>query len=136
MIRLNLDQRRAKHALQRVKRQQAHAKQSDYLSYAKALPASIQQNGLGQALAALLAAAKNNQQDPHYLLFVDMQDWLCGDDDDAPYRNAHDLFAAITSNDQQHYLHAQDEAQGYLNWLKKFSAAYLKTKTPKSKTDG
>jgi CRISPR-associated protein Cmr5 len=136
MIRLSLDQRRAKHALERIKRQRANAKQSEYLSYAKALPASIQQNGLGQALATLLAAAKNNHHDPHYLLFADIQDWLCGDDDDAPYRNARDLLAAITCNDQQHYLHAHDEAQGYLNWLKKFSAAYLDTKTPKSKTDG
>lgn len=132
---LSLDQRRAKHALHRIKQRQNEDKQSDYLSYAKALPASIQQNGLGQALATLLAAAKGNRRDPHHLLFVDVQDWLCGDDDDAPYRNAGDLFAAITENEQQHYLHAQDEAQAYLNWLKKFAAAYLQAR-PRTKTDG
>lgn len=132
---LSLDQRRAKHALHRIKQRQNEARQSDYLSYAKALPASIQQNGLGQALATLLAAAKGDQRDPHHLLFADVQDWLCGDDDDAPYRNAHDLFAAITENEQQPYLHSQDEAQAYLNWLKKFAAAYLQARTT-TKTDG
>lgn len=131
----SLDQRRANHALHRIKQRQKEHKQPDYLSYVKALPASIQQNGLGQALATLLAAAKGDQRDPHHRLFSDVQDWLCGDDDDAPYRNARDLFAAITENGQQHYLHAQDEAQAYLNWLKKFAAAYLPTRTTAT-TDG
>ena len=132
---LSLDQRRARHALHRIKQRQNAERPSDYLSYAKALPASIQQNGLGQALATLLAAAKGNRQDPHHLLFEDVQDWLCGNDDDAPFRNARDLFAGITENEQQHYLRAQGEAQAYLNWLKKFAAAYLKARTA-TKTDG
>lgn len=132
---LSLEQRRARHALHRIKQRQNEDNQSDYLSYAKALPASIQQNGLGQALATLLAAAKGRQGDPHHLLYADVQDWLCGDDDDAPYRNARDLFAAITGNGQRHYLHAQDEAQAYLNWLKKFAAAYLQARTT-TQTDG
>ena len=132
---LSLDQRRARHALHRIKQHQNDDRRSDYLSYAKALPASIQQNGLGQALATLLAAAKGDQRNPHHVLFADVQDWLCGDDDDAPYRNARDLFSAITENKQQHYLHAQDEAQAYLNWMKKFAAAYLQAKTT-TKTDG
>ena len=135
MSHLSLDQRRARHALDRIKQRQEEDRQSDYLSCVKALPASIQQNGLGQALATLVAAARGKRRDPHHLLFEDLQDWLCGDDDDAPYRNAHDLFAAITGNEnqQQHYLHAQDEAQAYLNWLKKFAVAYLKTNVT---TDG
>ena len=123
---LSLDQRRAAHALARVRKQRKHPRQSDYLSYAKALPASILQNGLGQAMATLLAAAKLNDDDPHFLLYRDLEDWLCGDDEDAPYRGARSLLDAITTKDQRHYLRAQAEAQGYLNWLKKIAAAHLK----------
>ena len=122
---LNLDQRRAAHALAKVRKQRKHPRQSDYLSYAKALPASILQNGLGQAMATLLAAAKSNDDDPHFLLYRDLEDWLCGDDKDAPYRGARGLLEAITTKDQRHYLCAQAEAQGYLNWLKKIAAAHL-----------
>lgn len=123
----SLDQRRAGHALKRIKKRQIlhNKEQSDYLSYAKALPATILQNGLGQAAATLLAAAKGNSQDPHALLYQDLQGWLCGDDEDAPYRNKKDLLQAITRNDQQRYLRAQAESQQYLSWLKKFAAAFL-----------
>ena len=125
MTGLNLDQRRAAHALTNVREQRKHPRQSDYLSYAKALPALILQNGLGQAMATLLAAAKGNDDDPHFLLYRDLENWLCGDDEDAPYRGAQGLLEAITTKDQQHYLRAQAEAQSYLNWLKKIAAAYL-----------
>ena len=124
----NLDQRRAKHALERVN-EQRHAlsenEQSKYLSYAKALPATILQNGLGQATATLLAAAKGKETDPHAQLYQDLQGWLCGDNEDAPYRNEEDLLQAITRHDQKHYLRAQAESQQYLSWLKKLAAAYL-----------
>ena len=133
---LNLDQRRAAHALGRVRKKRRHPRQSDYLSYAKALPASILQNGLGQAMATLLAAAKpGNDDDPHFLLYRDLEDWLCGDDEDAPYRGAQGLLDAITMKDQRHYLRAQAEAQGYLNWLKKLAAAHLKA-DPRDDGDG
>lgn len=126
----NLDQRRAAHALKRVKGRVFMDKKSEYLSYAKALPASILQNGLGQALATLLAAAKGNETDPHARLYQDLQNWLCSNEEDAPYRNEKDLLQAITSNDQQSYLSAQAESQQYLSWLKKFAAAYLSDMKP------
>ena len=123
----SLDQRRAEHALTKIKKRREHPRQSDYLSYAKALPASILQNGLGQAMATLLAAAKS-EKDPHFLLYRDVEDWLCGDDEDAPYRGCRDmgLLETIVKKDQRHYLRAHTEAQSYLDWLKKLAAAYLK----------
>ncbi len=125
----SLDQRRAKHALDCIKkRQKDGTKQSDYLSYVKALPATILQNGLGQAMATLLAASKGKEKDSHRRLYQDVQSWLCGDDEDAPFPNKGDLLEAITSNDQQHYLKAQAESQAYLVWLKKFAAAFLNEK--------
>ena len=122
----NLDQRRAKHALTKIKERKNQTRQSDYLSYVKALPASILQNGLGQAMATLLAAAKSRNDDPHLHLYQDVEDWLCGNDENAPYQNTTNLLEAITSNDQKHYLRAQSEAQSYLDWLKKLASAYLK----------
>lgn len=131
----NLDQRRAAHALAKVRKQRKHLRRCDYLSYAKALPAAILQNGLGQAMATLLAAAKSNVDDPHFLLYRDLEDWLCRDDEDAPYRGAQGLLEAITTKDQRHYLRAQAEAQGYLNWLKKIAAAHLDV-DPRDDGDG
>lgn len=129
MTEQSLDQRRAKHALDCIKeRQKDGTKQSDYLSYVKALPATILQNGLGQAMATLLAAAKGKENHPYQHLYKDVQSWLCGDDEDAPFPNKGDLLEAITRNDQQHYLKAQAEAQAYLIWLKKFAAAFLNDK--------
>ncbi len=132
MTEQSLDQRRAKHALDRIKEQQNRPKQaeSEYLSYVKALPATILQNGLGQAMATLLAATKGKdvnekKNDPHYQLYNDVQSWLCGGYEDAPFSNG-DLLQAITENDQRHYLRAQTEAQAYIIWLKKFAATYLK----------
>ena len=128
MTEQSLDQRRAKHALDCIKkRQKDGTKQSDYLSYVKVLPATILQNGFGQAMVTLLAAAKG--EDSHYRLYEDVQSWLCGDDEDAPFRNKGDLLEAITSNGQQDYLKAQAEAQAYLIWLEKFAAAFLQENT-------
>lgn len=132
----SLDQRRAKHALERIKtRQGDDTKQSDYLSYVKALPATILQNGLGQAMATLLAAAKGKENDPHHRLYQDVQSWLCGGDQESPFpkrgdqNSIEELIEEITKSDQQCYLKAQAEAQAYLIWLKKFAAAFLNEKT-------
>lgn len=124
----SLDQRRAKHALKCIReRQKDGTKQSDYLSYVKALPATILQNGLGQAMATLLAKG-GNKSAPHRRLYEDVQSWLCVGDKESPFHDKGDLLEAITQNDQQHYLKAQAEAQAYLIWLKKFAAAFLNNK--------
>lgn len=128
----SLDQRRAKHALDCIKkRQKDGTKQSDYLSYVKALPATILQNGLGQAMATLLSAAKGKENDPHYRLYEDVQSWLCGGDEESPFpkREDQNLIEEITKSDQQRYLKAQAESQAYLIWLKKFAAAFLQGNT-------
>ena len=136
MTEQSLDQRRAKHALDCIKkRQKDDTKQSDYLSYVKALLATILQNGLGQAMATLLAAAKG--KDSHYRLYQDVQSWLCGGDEDAPFpkREDQNLIEEITKSDQQRYLKAQAEAQAYLVWLKKFAAAFLNEKPHEKQHD-
>jgi CRISPR-associated protein Cmr5 len=131
MSRKTLAQRRAAHALGRI---QTHAKSGtksyrNYFGYVEALPATILMNGLGQAAATLLSKAEGNFTEPHGLLYADVQDWLCGSDAAAPYRNTTGgddrLMQAIITKDERSYLHAQAEALEYLVWLKKFANAYL-----------
>jgi CRISPR-associated protein Cmr5 len=124
-----LEQERAAHALSRVRqiKEMLDPERADkFASYVERLPATILNNGLGQALATLLARSKGDRGDPHYQLYTYVQEWLCRDDPRAPYRSSEDLMEAIVSNDRQTYLRAQAEVLSWLNWLKKFVVAYLK----------
>lgn len=124
-----LDQRRAEHALAKIKDIQ-EKDYGHYVSYVSALPATIVMNGLGQALATLLARAgrkKEPENDPHYFLYTHVACWLSeqiselqGDTDGEIER--------LMKNDQQVYLHAQAEAMAYIHWLKQFARAYLQDK--------
>jgi len=124
-----LEQKRAAHALSKVRlleKEMGHEKADNFASYVESLPASILNNGLGQALATLLAQSKGDHMDPHYMLYAFIREWLCHDNPHAPYRSAADLMEAIVDNDRQAYLRAQAEALSWLNWMKKFAVAYLK----------
>ncbi len=124
-----LDQMRAADSLKKVKEIQENYSEDErdsYADYVERLPAAILMNGLGQALAQLLAAAKRNEQDPHYLLYKHVHGWLCRDDPRAPYPNAPDMLEAITHKGRNKYLQAQAEAMAWLEWHKKLAVAYLK----------
>lgn len=121
------EQLRAENAYRKVQ-EVAHfdAKiQASYRSRAKSLPAMIISNGLGQATATLLAASKGKESDPPFLLFRHLEEWLCLDDPRAPYQGQDRLMLAITKTDVEYYLRAQRESIAWLDWLKKFCAAYL-----------
>lgn len=137
---MNIDRERAAHALATITGLPADVKK--YTSYVKGLPATILQNGLGQAMATLLAASKgkpamkqkdgeNVVNEAHRLLYTHIQQWLCRDDALAPYREKEAiadgstvLMTRITDGDEPAYIRAQAEALAYLNWLKKFAVAY------------
>jgi len=128
---MNIDRKRAEHALQTINNLPDDVKK--YTSYVKGLPATILQNGLGQAMATLLAASKgrdamnnNEVNSAHRLLYDHVQGWLCRDDTDfpAPYSGSTELMNAITVGDEEAYIRAQAEALAYLNWLKKFAVAF------------
>ena len=124
-----LEQERAADALSKVRllrKEMDHDRADKFASYVERLPASILNNGLGQALATLLAQAKGESEDPHYRLYEFIQDWLCRDEAQAPYRLAGDLMEAITGNSRLAYLRALAETLSWLNWMKKFAVAYLK----------
>jgi CRISPR-associated protein Cmr5 len=120
----SLAQRRARHALDRVN-ERKKTEHGNYVSYTESLPATILMNGLGQACATLLAKAGGRLEEPHRLLYDDLQGWLCRDDSAAPFPKRKDLIDAITQEDQRAYLRAQAEALAYLVWLKKFANAFL-----------
>jgi CRISPR-associated protein Cmr5 len=115
-----LAQRRAAHALARINeiKDEEHG---NYKSYISGLPANILMSGLGQAAATLRAGGK----DAHLKLYNHLSDWLCGGDEDCPYKEG-DLLQNITAGNEDKYLHAQAEALAYLEWLKKFAVAFLK----------
>lgn len=131
MIFLTIEQERAQHALKQIRslqRTQPESWQERYKSYVKGLPATIVSNGLGQALATLLAAAKGESTDPHHVLYQHLELWLCRPHPLAPYRDEKHVIDAIIAHDAWVYRIAQMEAMAYLVWLKKFAAAYLKGK--------
>jgi CRISPR-associated protein Cmr5 len=126
MGKTTLDQRRAANALGQVRElHDSGRKVGHYVSYVKSLPASILQNGLGSALATLLAAAKGDANDPHRLLYDHLNQWICSGTPDAVYPDDSDALEAITRRDEKAYLHAQAESLAYLDWLKKFAVAKL-----------
>lgn len=133
---MNIERERAQHALTTINGLPRDVKK--YTSYVKVLPATILQNGLGQAMATLLAASKgdparegNNVKSAHRLLFNHVQAWLCRDDSNAPYRiengpaaNNTQLMEQITGGSEADYIRAQAEVLAYLAWLKKFTVAF------------
>jgi CRISPR-associated protein Cmr5 len=125
-----LEQKRAKHALERIKALQKD-EPGNYLSYVNALPAAILMNGLGQALATERAASDA----AHHLLARHVSEWLLSPEADTRYAAsasdearldaAQRLLGRIVVGDQDAYLWAQTEAIAYVAWLKKFANAFL-----------
>jgi len=93
-------------------------------------PIRILQNGLGQALAFLLADDKGKHTDPSYKLYLHLQGWLCGADSlDHPCRiyggQQCNLMEQLMEGSRAQYLQAQEEAIRLFAWLKKFADACL-----------
>lgn len=134
-VHTTLEQQRAAFALERVRELEQSGPESygHYVSYASALPATIIMNGLGQALATLLAKAgrkKLPRQDPHYLLYSHVVGWLAREDARNPVLPGpvDEFIDRLMQADQGVYVRAQAEAMAYLTWLKQFARAYLKEK--------
>jgi CRISPR-associated protein Cmr5 len=122
---------RSRHALERIDQLKGKTP-GHYVSYVKALPATIIKNGLAQALAMELAA----QKDPgHRRLYQDCAQWLCSGWPASPIRrtaaapaNDGDFIRAIVNSDEDALVRLQIETLEYLFWLKKFAIAFLDKK--------
>lgn len=142
-----LDQHRAKDALEKVKELEKAVQENkiskkyadQYADYVVRVVSDIRINGLGQAMAQLLAAAKGEQAekqrenepnakypDAHVLVYENIKKWLCRDEPEAPYRGEEDLLEAITKNSREQYQWAISETMAWLEWHKKLAVAYLK----------
>ena len=93
-------------------------------------PIRILQNGLGQALAFLLADSEGDTGSPSCTLYDHLQDWLCGPyTNDRPCRvydgQQYNLIKQLIEGRRDEYLLAQEEALKLFTWLKKFADAYL-----------
>jgi CRISPR-associated protein Cmr5 len=125
----------------------------NFRSYVENLPAMIVMNGLGQAMATELASARigegsssgsgcdlselidsmkksakddrNEDKKAHELLFCIIQNWL-GKGEFYDCSGDHSLIDAIVDGSQDKYVIAQHETLAYLEWLKKFSQAFLR----------
>ncbi len=117
-------QKRASHALGRI-HALVNQNYGNYPAYVKSLPAKIIMNGLGQALAVEKGQGKDLVG--HELLFGHMQDWLLHGWESSPYKGQEDILIALCNGSEEDYIRAQGEAMAYIEWLKKFAVAYLKS---------
>lgn len=142
------DQRRAKHAWGKVddfqkrineaqgeEQERERQKADDYASYVVGLVGSIRINGLGQALAQLRAAAKGEtvqekEEDPHMLLYRNVESWLCGEG--SLFSKESDLLEKLIHSSSYQYFQAQGEALAWLEWHKKLAIAFLKQNSTES----
>lgn len=116
-------QLRAAFAFKCIKQAQAlnSDQQKEVKSYLQALPAMIQMNGFGQAIAFYKAHPEGKRGGEAYqLIYGWLSSWL---KQQAIY--SQDLIQAICERDMASYQLATAETQALLVWLKKFARAYL-----------
>ena len=133
-----LVQRRAKYAMDKVNTVAAnHDVATEYARHIMKLPVMVLNNGLGQALAYLLAECEENNW--ACCLYQDIDAWLNGTpNDDYPCRvygapvpgaNASNkLIEELMNGNRSQYFRAQQEALLLLGWMTKFANAYLPKK--------
>lgn len=95
--------------------------QKEYGSLARGLPALIQTNGLGQALAFLCAKGKNDPAKQHSVIYKHLSDWVCSrmPQEKKPVN----LLEWIITQNSGMYRRATREALAYALWLRRFAEA-------------
>lgn len=121
------DQQRAKHALKIIEQMQANKLETSAVKSAvSGLPAMIHMNGLGHAFAFYLSDPKKFPARQAVVKAV--FDWLNKHSHVYANLSNHSQLTplkAVTLSDLTTHQIAQQEAQAYLLWLKKFSRALL-----------
>ena len=126
----NIQQQRAAYALKKVQAVVANQNedvQKRFKAYSNSLPAMIQMNGIGQAMAFAYQksnGSNKNEATGWTLLFGVVADWLLKERN--LWGNAKpDLMRAITEGSQEEYQLAQVETQALLSWVKDFARAEI-----------
>ena len=128
-----LEQHRAKYALDQVSVVGVPHKEDNKAKYGtlvRRLSAMIMNNGLGQALAFLLADDEGEHKKPSWLLYQQLQDWLSGPaTSERPSRiyigTEPNLIQHLMLGNREGYQRAQQESLALLAWMTKFADAYL-----------
>lgn len=114
------EQERAKSAWSNIERVPTSI-QKEYGSLARGLPALIQTNGLGQALAFLCAKGKGEPAKQHSVIYKHLSEWVCSRMlQEEPPSN---LLEWIINQDSGMYRRATREALAYALWLRRFAEA-------------
>jgi CRISPR-associated protein Cmr5 len=124
-----LDQRRAQHAWGKIIDQatikdgqrQYDDKAKEYAREAKKLPTRIMAAGLGQALAFILAKAKDKKPNLKRL-HEDLTDWVIKQRPMSA-KKPDSLIESIIEGDSDFLRRATDEVLAYLLWLNRFAEA-------------
>jgi len=118
----SLEQQRAARAWQCVQAVKEKSWKRDYLQLAKSIPAIVQVNGLGQALAFLQSKGKKGDNE-HARLAADVSRWVSSQ----LLREARDdLIPWVTGQaSAAEYRRATVEALAFLTWLRRFAEAEL-----------
>lgn len=123
-----LSQKRAAVALKEIQEINSLVKSDKekdaFAKLAASAPAMILQNGLGQTLVFCLAKSKQ-KLDKHHLLFSSLANWLSRDLSSIPQDENKFLEVLNTGLSVEKYLLWQREALAYLEWLKRYAAAFL-----------
>jgi CRISPR-associated protein Cmr5 len=117
-----LDQRRAKHAWEAVTSFTSPKDAEEYAREAKKLPMRIIAAGLGQALAFLLAKAKDKKPNLKRL-HEHLTDWVIEKRPLSSAKRKHSLMESLLEGDAEFLRRATDEVLAYLQWLNRFAEA-------------
>ena len=120
-----LDQQRANSAWQNVsavKDRGDEKFEKKYSSLVKKAPMYILTNGLGQTLAFLKAKGKGKADNEHEVLYLHLSGWV-----GCQMSIKTSLLDWLLTQDSATYRRATAEALAYLNWLKRFAEAHLKS---------
>ena len=122
--RRTLDQRRANHAWHAVERLKQLKKDEakEYAGEARKLPIRIIAAGLGQALAFILAKAKDKKKNLKQL-HDDLTDWVIRERPTRSAARPQSLMESIVEGNTLFLRQATDEALAYLQWLNRFAEA-------------
>lgn len=125
-----IQQQRAAYALQQVlqvKAQKSPDVQKRFKAYSNSLPAMIQMNGIGQALA--FAYQKSNGEKDENIgwtaLYSAVGQWLLQREIWGKQSTNANVVKALAEGSQEQYQLAQAEAQALLSWIKDFARAEI-----------
>ncbi len=125
----SIQQQRAHYALKKVSEAKCsgEAVAKRFKAYSNTLPAMIQMNGIGQALAfAYQKSAGDKTEAKGWKLLFDLVDhWLMHERNIWGKSSSAHVVMALSEGNQAQYQLAQAEAQALLSWVKDFARAEI-----------